>query len=274
MPVSKLLKRLVIGTPLERPLRKLATRLRPSSAGRRSTSEWGLRQARDQRDLDVLLPRLISVQTVCIDVGANRGAFLEQFVQIAGGARHYAFEPIPHFARDLMSRFPGVCVTQAAVSDAAGETTFNFVPGLPDWSGLKTQDYPSNVQVEKIPVKLVRLDDVIPLEAKVGFIKIDVEGAEMGVFRGSRELIRRCRPTILFEHAQVHTAEYGTTPEMVHDFLCGECGLKLYSLSGAGPHSRDEFGKIYRRSHRDNYDRDGETNFLASAADIAALRRG
>jgi FkbM family methyltransferase len=273
MPIVNTLKKMVIGTPLELPLRRLIARLSPGSAGRRSTSDWALRQDRDGRNLDVLLPRLIKPDATCVDIGANVGDYLSQFVALAPRGRHLACEPLPHLARDLRSKFPMVQVHECALSDTSGQATFNYVHGLPDWSGLKTQSYPANVKVEKIPVEIKRLDDLIGPDQQVDFIKVDVEGAEMGVFRGGAGVIKRCRPHILFEHARVHTAEYATTPEMVHDFLCGECGLKMYSLDGSGPHTREQFAKIYDRSHRNNYDRTSETNFLATTADVAILKQ-
>ncbi len=275
MSASNALKKLVVGTPLELPLRRLMARLNPSSAGRRSTADWGLRRQRDDADLDVLLPRLLRADSTCVDIGANDGEFLDRFIGVCPQGRHYGFEPIPHLAKALRERYAGnqrISIEQCAVSDTQGEATFHHAIGLADWSGLKEQAYPSHVKVEKIPVRLVRLDDVIPADTPVDLIKIDVEGAELSVFKGAERIIRKDRPHIIFEHAQVHNESYGTTPEMVHDLLCGEFGLQMFSLNGKGPYSKGQFGDLYRHAHRYNYDRTSETNFLATAADARAIR--
>ena len=48
----------------------------------------------------------------------------------------------------------------------------------------------------------MRLDDVI--QHDVGFIKIDVEGHELAVLRGSNSLIGRSRPILLVECEERH----------------------------------------------------------------------
>jgi FkbM family methyltransferase len=47
-------------------------------------------------------------------------------------------------------------------------------------------------------IELVRVDDDVSID-NVSVIKIDVEGMETQALSGSRELITRCRPAILFE---------------------------------------------------------------------------
>jgi hypothetical protein len=66
-------------------------------------------------------------------------------------------------------------------------------------SGYSSLGKPSKFEgVETIEVPLKRLDALIS-SADVDVIKIDVEGAELGVFRGGDALIKRSRPTLMFE---------------------------------------------------------------------------
>lgn len=52
---------------------------------------------------------------------------------------------------------------------------------LDGWSGLRPPEgnYPGAPRVEMLPVRLQRLDELIPADLPVRFIKIDVEGAEL-----------------------------------------------------------------------------------------------
>lgn len=53
----------------------------------------------------------------------------------------------------------------------------------------------------------------------VDFIKIDVEGAELGVLRGAVETIKRCRPAVQMEIMEKQCKLFGYTPQDLYDFL-------------------------------------------------------
>lgn len=57
-----------------------------------------------------------------------------------------------------------------------------------------------------------------------------MEGAELQVLRGGRDLIRRCKPVIVFEHGLGAADYYGTTPEDVFDLLVEGCGLRCFTM--------------------------------------------
>jgi len=71
---------------------------------------------------------------------------------------------------------------------------------------------------------------VIPADAHIGFIKIDVNGAESMVLRGALELLRRDRPAVLLECTQGGLDDYGVAPNDVFDFLVGPAGYKVQLL--------------------------------------------
>jgi hypothetical protein len=61
-------------------------------------------------------------------------------------------------------------------------------------------------------------------------MKVDVEGAELQVFKGTVQTIKRSRPLIVFEHG-LGAADYcGTAPEILYDLLGGDCGLRLFLM--------------------------------------------
>ncbi|HEV7750854.1 MAG TPA: FkbM family methyltransferase [Baekduia sp.] len=207
---------------------------------------WESSMARDRADnrmTQLIMQYALSVDDDCIDVGANVGRVLEDIVRMAPQGRHVAFEPIPDHAADLRRRFAQVDVHEAALAEEAGESSFVLVPEATGYSGLRQRDYPASITATReITVRLERLDDVIDADLCPRLLKVDVEGGELGVFRGGRETISRHRPIVVFEHG-AHTSRdsYGTTSEEVHDVLVGDCGLRLYDLDGEGPLSRDEF---------------------------------
>jgi len=239
-------------------VRKIARRL-----GFQWLTDWEARVRRDAELTNAMLRAVLRRDTNCIDVGANRGVFLEKFVQLAPNGRHIAIEPIPYHAEVLAKRYPGVEVLECALSNRTGEATFFHVPDRDAWSGLERQQYPNGEEPVEIRVSIRRMDDVVDPDRPVGFIKIDVEGAEFEVLQGATETLKRWRPTVLFEHAKLHNANYGTTPQMIFDLIAGECGLQIQDLTLSRTYGRQEFVDIYERSHASNYDRRAQTNFVA-----------
>lgn len=74
------------------------------------------------------------------------------------------------------------------------------------------------------------LDDLIPLNKNIKFIKIDVEGAELGVLKGGFQTIKNSKLIIVFEHGIGAADYYGTTPEQIFSLLVNECGLRIFIM--------------------------------------------
>jgi FkbM family methyltransferase len=262
--VASDLKSLLIGTPLE-PLaraihRRLRGYLRPVPV--RQPQAWARRVARDQAHTRRLLQATIGRTSNCVDVGAHTGEFVAEFAALAPDGRLTAVEALPAYAAALAARFPGITVHHCAVGNRAGRTVFRHAIDTPGWSGLEAQPYPGGSRVELLDVALARLDDLIPAEQPVHFLKVDVEGGELGVFEGARRILTRWRPVVLFEHAWLHSAGYGTTATALHALLVDEYGLAIYSLDGRGPHDREGFAALCAASDASNYGADAETNFV------------
>lgn len=258
--MMSILKRMVVGTPIEAPLRKLHRQIRGAPIDNQA-HEWELRDVRDTAYVRLLLRYTMRKDSNCIDIGAHGGVFLRQFLEFAPHGRHYAFEPISNLATALEIEFPSVEVHRCALSDRTGVAEFQFVPELPAWSGLKQQPYPGNVNPQTINVPVRRLDDVVPSEIPVAFVKIDVEGAELEVLKGATGLLKRWHPVVYFECGKIHHANYGTSPHDVFD-LFESCGMGVHLLDQTLL-SRDEFAAVYERSHASGYDRSAWGNYIA-----------
>jgi hypothetical protein len=57
----------------------------------------------------------------------------------------------------------------------------------------------SSALINSTTVPSFPVDDLIPRDKNVDFVKVDVEGAEYNALLGASQLIRRCRPTIISE---------------------------------------------------------------------------
>ncbi len=216
----------------------------PARALHRRVSPLARRNARDDLHLRLLLAHGLDADANCVDVGAHCGDVLEQVVRYAPEGRHQAFEPLPAQAADLRERFPGVEVHHAAVAAEAGTATFTHVVSNPQLSGLRDREL-AGESSESFEVPVKRLDDCCDPERPVSLLKIDVEGAELGVLEGGLEMLKRDRPTVVFEHGVGGADHFGTRPSDVHDLLVGEVGLRIFDIDGEGPYSRTAFDRVF-----------------------------
>ncbi len=179
-----------------------------------------------------ILKRLLHKHSNCIDVGSHQGEFIDRILRLAPGGMHFAFEPIPAYYTEVNRRYGDrIRVYPYALSDKSGTASFCYVRNAPSYSGLKKRKYAVEYpDIEEIDVEMRRLDQLIPPDLPVAFIKIDVEGAEYQVIRGGRELIKRSRPCIVFEFGLGGSNYYHATPRDMYELLVEECGLKLSLL--------------------------------------------
>lgn len=228
--MNRLLKQMIVGTPLEPLARRLHAALRRAGA-----SEVEDRNRRyDIQTLEVMRA-VLRKDSNCVDVGCHQGSILREMLRFAPQGTHFAFEPLPELYQGLVRTFGGVTnlhLHDQALSDVAGTMSFQHVVSNPGYSGFRQRRYDRpDERIQQIVVRTAPLDDLVPRDVSIQFIKVDVEGAEFQVFRGAVETIRRGRPVIVFEHGRVAADSYGTSPESMYDLLAGPCGLRLFLMA-------------------------------------------
>jgi FkbM family methyltransferase len=166
-----------------------------------------------QQELSALTGAL-SPEDVAIDVGANKGSYLWSLSRAAPRGRVVAFEPQPVLATYLAEAckacgLRNVVVEAAGVSREAGVATL-AIPG----SGASSPgaSFESSVSGSEpcrlIDVPTICLDDYFAGEkARIGAMKIDVEGHEFSVLAGAARLIETHRPTVVLECEARHLVD-------------------------------------------------------------------
>ena len=198
-----------------------------------------------------IMKKKLLINSNCIDIGCHKGEILEMILKYARKGKHYAFEPIPYLFEELKHNFSHKAqIYPYALSDSKGKTTFQLVKNAPAYSGLKRRKYDiSNPKIEEIEVEMITLDEVIPIDEKIDFIKIDVEGGEFGVLKGAKNLLIKNKPLILFECGKGASDYYETNPLDLYDFITTETGLKIFTLSSFTknrvPLTKNEFEKYF-----------------------------
>jgi FkbM family methyltransferase len=159
----------------------------------------------------------------------------------------YAFEPIPAIRRQLCEKLAqaglnNTVVLPFALSDKPGVASFNFVPNLPEESGLKKRhSYNAPpAAFEQIPVKVARLDETIPAAAKARFVKIDVEGGELDVLRGATRVLDEARPIVAFECGAASFMGYHDKPDAIFEIFASR-GYAVHAITGTRIATAAEF---------------------------------
>ena len=245
---------------LDVPIQKLKSKLKGTWIhhlvwAHRKPSLNNLNDMYDWQTVEVMF-RVLKKNSNCIDLGAHDGDILKHMVEIAPNGKHHAFEPLPHLALVLQKRFPRVVVHGAAVSDKCCESDFLFLEEAPAFSGLRPRIYDRpDPKVTTIRVQEVTLDETIPLNEKIDFMKIDIEGAEFHAVKGGIETIRRGKPVIVFEAGIQSTGEYGVKPGDLYSLMTETIGNELSTmgrwLSREQPLSRDEFVANWHRANHE-----------------------
>lgn len=164
-------------------------------------------------ELATYLMNNISSGDVVIDVGANIGIFTTMMGHLVGEAGQvFSFEPVQanfEFLRDnVESNWLGrrVSLHRFALAETSGSAQ---IKTHARWGGLSSMNTvgmremtmgvsDSGSGVEDI--RTIALDDVLEGEGDGALVKIDVEGAELGVFRGMSQLLASGRiRAVVFE---------------------------------------------------------------------------
>jgi len=183
---------------------------------------------------DELLRRMLDAlcaDDVVYDVGANIG-LVSLALALHGAekrARVHAFEPEPNNARALRANLAAndvrtVEVHELALGERSGTVTLHLDPhvGAGSHSLVPLPGLRSTAEVA-----LARADDLARELGAPRMVKIDVEGAELGVLRGMERLLRErsVRELFLEIHPQAIAAS-GSDEHALRRFL-GELGYSV-----------------------------------------------
>lgn len=196
-----------------------------------------------------------SANSNCIDVGCHKGEIMDLFLQYAPNGHHIGFEPIPALFENLRLKYAGhahCTVSDIALSNQKGTSSFNYVVSNPAYSGLVKRTYDRKDEKDtSISVITDLLDNVIPAGHKTDLIKIDVEGGEYQVLKGAVNTLKNAKPIVIFEHGLGASDCYGTTPQQVFE-LFRECNYEITTmdswLKGKKCFSLAEFEEQYHKA--------------------------
>ena len=189
-----------------------------------------------ERSLTELFDRVIRPTDVIFDVGANLGLHTLTFSRLAKEV--VAFEPNPSLIPNLrktIANLQNATLCDVCLTSEDGTVQFHIsewdhmLSSLSNWSGQPTRT---------IDVPGRSLDSLLSTGSipKPDVLKVDVEGAELMVFRGAERLLSQTDSprAIIFEELNSSSRKLGIADGEAAEFLKAK-GYTLYLITEEGP---------------------------------------
>ncbi|MFT4634805.1 MAG: FkbM family methyltransferase [Chitinophagales bacterium] len=197
-----------------------------------------------------------------LDVGANIGWYTVRFAKRYPQAQIYAFEPLPlsysFLERNVVFNDVGgnVSCYNYGLSDTSGSFEFYLVPG--GGTNASLLNVSQSDKAQKVVGLTLTLDDwCANNEVHPDFIKCDVEGAELLVCRGGKQILSANRPIIFAELLRKWSKPFGYHPNDMLSFL-SELGYVCFAVGETGVRYIDvindetletNYAFVHRESH-------------------------
>jgi FkbM family methyltransferase len=166
--------------------------------------------------VESLVRQLPADRPLLIDVGGNVGYYSIGLRTLHPRLRVRAFEPVPATAAQfrnncLINACTDIELNEIALSDHEGQVTLHVHPAC----CVAASEVNILESSESVPVVCprMRLDTFLAgAPDRVDFIKCDVEGGELAVFRGAEGVLRRDQPVVFAEMLRKWSAKFGYHP--------------------------------------------------------------
>ncbi|WP_116106829.1 FkbM family methyltransferase [Lewinella sp. IMCC34191] len=177
-----------------------------------------------------------------VDVGAHYGYFTQLASVLVGSrGRVAAFEASPETFGVLqrnVATFDQTCCQHAAVSDRQGTITFYTFPNLfAEYNSTTVAEHAGASWFSRNPpteteVPCHPLDDLLELDGeKRVLVKIDVEGGEAAVIRGSSRILAHPQAVFVMEYVN---RQRGNTAHRQAEAMFRQEGYTPFSIDGQG----------------------------------------
>lgn len=182
----------------------------------------------EKHELECVLSFIEAVpdnEAVFLDIGGNCGVYSLNVARRFPGAHSYCFEPVPTSQAMIRvnAEHNGFADRVTLVGAALGDEvrTVRMTASYSAMDHLVVGNVAEELSPLVIEVSMTTLDNFVAERAlpRVDFIKCDVEGAELLVFKGGRTVLANLHPPIMLEIEARHTKRFGYSPEELDEFL-------------------------------------------------------
>lgn len=176
--------------------------------------------------------------TQILDVGANIGWYTARFAKRQPSSRVYAFEPLPvsyaYLQRNIAINgiADRVSCYNYGLSDVSGSFDFFIAPA--GGTNASLLNVAAATDARTVFGLTLTLDQwCLNQQVRPDFIKCDVEGAELLVFRGGRQTLRDHRPVVFAELLRKWSKPFGYHPNDMLAYF-NEMGYECFAVGQSG----------------------------------------
>src|SRR5690606_28678484 len=207
--------------------------------------------AEERKNVLDLFPYFDQHHPVVFDVGSNKGHWSD--ILVHNVAEMHLFEPnqvLLHYTAAKYDRLDNVQYHHVALSDKKGESEFYFYHRHHhELSGFRHNPLWDNIPNERTTVRTTTLDDV--RDGNIDFLKIDVEGAELLVLKGAKNLLANRKIRFIQVETVGHSEIYGYTYEDLVDYLAG-FGYRIFRQGDNTIFCQNDFHQGWNRPFIEN----------------------
>jgi len=182
-----------------------------------------------------MVEKLFSDGDTFFDIGANIGWYSLNVAAAHRNSKIFSFEPIPNTYKQLLKNIELnsrslITPCNFGFSDQSGEFPFYYYP---EGSGnASSANLTERQDIETVMCNVQTLDDFCTNKnEKVDFIKCDVEGAELLVFKGGIKTIQRDKPIVFSEILRKWSSKFNYNPNEIFK-LFKSMGFESFTTNG------------------------------------------
>lgn len=152
-----------------------------------------------------MVKKVIEPHYTVLDIGANLGYFSKNFARLANKGKVISIEPIPSFYKTLsffMKKFQNVTLYNVALGTEKGTITMV----MPESNGMIRTGLPHIAESEEEKqqhtnqeVDIVKGSELLSGLTKLDYIKCDIEGYELNVFKEIKPILEKYLPYVQIE---------------------------------------------------------------------------
>jgi FkbM family methyltransferase len=177
----------------------------------------------EQEDSEMLY-KLVNDGDTIFDIGANIGWYSNHLARKLPKSSIYSFEPIPETFAQLkrnteLNDSKNITLNNFAFADEKKTLTFYYSPKVT--GAASSQNITESADMTRLECQANTIDSFVKEKniSKIDFVKCDVEGAELFVYKGGAEMFSKMKPAIFTEMLRKWAAKFNYHPNDIIAFF-------------------------------------------------------